>query len=280
LPKADAETFALHTKKLTERAVACIIPLSEKMSKCQKSFFCGAGGSPASSRRASRPRYSILKNRAIIALRTEAKMIAPEKIFEAVETLERLRMTEDEFLEWYDEDIKAEWVDGEVIVHSPASATHVRLVKFLLKLLDDFVIAYDLGEVLGPEFQIRFAKLRRRVPDILFIAKARRELIQRNHFEGAPDLIVEIVSPDSIARDWRVKYHEYEAAGVREYWIVEPAEQRVEAYALNANGEYEQIEAKHHTIHSTVLPGFFLKTDWLWQEPLPKVADVLREIFG
>ncbi|MBI5652260.1 MAG: Uma2 family endonuclease [Chloroflexi bacterium] len=208
-------------------------------------------------------------------------MIAPAKTIEPVVESERLRMTEDEFLEWYDEDIKAEWVDGEVIVHSPASIIHVRLDKFLLKLFDDFVIERDLGEVLGPEFQIRFAKLRRRrVPDILFVAKARRDLIQRNHFEGAPDLIVEIVSPDSIARDWRVKYHEYESAGVREYWIVEPAEQRVEAYALNADGQYEQIEPKHHTLYSTVLPGFFLKPEWLWQEPLPKVADVLREMIG
>ena len=128
----------------------------------------------------------------------------------------RQHMTETEFVAWCDEDTHAEWIDGEVIVASPASATHVRLVKFLLQVLDGFVRLHHLGEVLGPELQIRFGALRhRRVPDLFFVATARANIIQRNHIEGAPDLIVEIVSPDSLARDWRDKYLEYEAMGVR-----------------------------------------------------------------
>jgi Uma2 family endonuclease len=195
------------------------------------------------------------------------------------QTPSRRRMTEDEFVAWCDEDVKAEWVDGEVIVHSPANVGHVRFVKFLLKLLDDFVVAHDLGEILGPEFQVRIGRLRRRrVPDILFIAQARLEIIKTSHVEGAPDLIIEIVSPDSIARDWREKYLEYEAAGVHEYWVIEPAEEYVEAYALGEDQRYARLEEKEGAIHSTALPGFYLKPAWLWEEPLPKVAEVLREI--
>jgi Uma2 family endonuclease len=146
-------------------------------------------------------------------------------------------------------------------------------------LLDDFVVAHDLGEILGPEFQVRIGRLRRRrVPDILFIAQARRDIIKTNHVEGAPDLIIEIVSPDSIARDWREKYLEYEAAGVHEYWVIEPAEEYVEAYALGEDQRYARLEEKEGAIHSTALPGFYLKPAWLWEEPLPKVAEVLREI--
>jgi Uma2 family endonuclease len=188
-------------------------------------------------------------------------------------------MTEEEFVAWCDEDIKAEWVDGEVIVHSPASARHVRLAKFLLQVLDRVVTHHDLGEVLGPELQIRLAALRRRrVPDILFVSKERLGIIQPNHVEGAPDLIIEIVSPDSLARDWREKYLEYEAAGVREYWVIEPMAERVEAYAQGEDNRYTRIEETDDTIRSMVLAGFYLKTTWLWQEPLPKVVEALREL--
>ncbi|MDE3091156.1 MAG: Uma2 family endonuclease [Chloroflexota bacterium] len=205
-----------------------------------------------------------------------------------IKPLPRRRMTEDEFVAWCDEDVKAEWVDGEVIVHSPANIKHVRLDKFLLQVLDGFVTPHDLGEVIGPEFQIRLGALRRRrVPDILFVAKERLDILKPNHVEGAPDLVMEIVSPDSLARDWRDKYLEYEAAGVREYWIIEPMAERVEAYTLGfvvsaqPNGEdkhYARIDEEDDAIHSTALPGFYLKPAWLWQDPLPKVVEVLREL--
>lgn len=196
-----------------------------------------------------------------------------------IQVAPRRRMTEEEFVAWCDEDVKAEWVDGEVIVHSPANIWHVRLAKFLLQLLDGFAVRYDLGEVLGPELQIRFSGLRRRrVPDILFIRKERSSIVRSGHIEGAPDLVIEIVSPDSVARDWREKYLEYEAAGIREYWVIDPMAESVEAYALGADGRYTRIEVQDDAIHSTVLPGFYLKPAWLWQEPLPKVGDVLREM--
>ncbi|MBI3360690.1 MAG: Uma2 family endonuclease [Chloroflexi bacterium] len=191
----------------------------------------------------------------------------------------RLRMTEEEFVEWCDEDIKAEWVDGEVIVASPASIQHVRLANFLVKILGPFVERRGLGEVFGPEAMIRFATLRRRrVPDLFFIAGDRLSLLRPNHFEGAPDLIVEIVSPDSVSRDWRTKYLEYESAGVREYWVIDPLARQVEAYALGDDKQYSLIEEKDGAIRSTVLTGFCLKPAWLWEESLPGSLDILKEL--
>src|SRR5215510_13117158 len=134
-----------------------------------------------------------------------------------------LRMTEEEFVTWCDEDIKAEWVDGEVIMPSPANLKHVDLAGFLNLILRMFVTSRGLGVVYGPELQVRFASLRRRrVPDLLFVSTERMSILKATEVDGAPDLIVEIVSPDSPARDWREKYLEYEAAGVREYWVADP----------------------------------------------------------
>jgi len=91
-------------------------------------------------------------------------------------------MTEDQFVAWCDEDTRAEWKNGEIIMPSPASTIHVRLTCFLLQCLGLYASRSALGEVLGPEMQVRFAALRRRrAPDVLFVARERAAIILPNH---------------------------------------------------------------------------------------------------
>jgi Uma2 family endonuclease len=197
------------------------------------------------------------------------------------------RMTEEEFVAWCDEDTRAEWVDGEVIMMSPMNAPHSDTVNWLGSVLRVFVEEHDLG-VIHSEVQTRFARLRRRrAPDIWFVTKDRVGLIHRNHLEGPPDLAVEIVSPDSEARDWREKYIEYEAVGVREYWVIDPSSEHMEAYSLTAvesqPGEpaatrYRRLPEDDGVIASVVLPGFRLRVEWLWPQTRVKVLEALAQL--
>ncbi len=194
-------------------------------------------------------------------------------------TMPSLPMTEDEFVAWCDEDIKAEWVDGRVIVMAAASLVHVKLTDFLSRLMGGYVETRGLGQFLSSEFQVRLPPDgRRRIPDLLFVAKDHMEKLQALHLEGAPDLAVEIVSPDSVERDWQEKYHEYQTAGVREYWIVDPLQRQVAAFALAGPRGFQPIQEVRGKIASCVLRGFYLKPQWLWCNELPKIQVVLREI--
>jgi len=191
----------------------------------------------------------------------------------------RVKMSEREFVEWCSEEVRAEWVDGEVIVMSPDNIWHNQLAGFLYVLISEVAAARDAGVVLIENIQIRFLKLRRRrQPDIIFIAKERQHIIKTTYIEGPPDLVVEIVSPDSPERDYREKYLEYEAAGVPEYWIVDSLYERFVAYALGQNKRYAPLPEQQGRIASKVLPGLYVKPAWLWQHPLPNCLAVLREL--
>jgi Uma2 family endonuclease len=188
-------------------------------------------------------------------------------------------MTEAEFVAWADEDTRAEWVDGEVVFMAPESGEHDYLGWWLHTLIQLFVEHHDLGRVHGSNFTARFADLaRRRLPDVMYVAKGRLNLLHPNHFEGAPDLIIELVSPNSQSRDWREKFAEYQKVGVREYWIVDSNSKHVEAYSLGRSGKYRQIQEKDGVIRSKVIRGFWIRTSWLWTDTRPSVLKALREL--
>jgi Uma2 family endonuclease len=189
------------------------------------------------------------------------------------------RMTYEEFLEWADEDTRAEWVAGEVILMSPASKRHQRLVRFLISILGAFIEAHTLGDLLPAPFQMKSGlDLPGREPDLIFVATEHLDRIKENYLNGPADLVVEIISPDSRARDRGDKYYEYEQAGVREYWLIDPLRNQAEFYRLGADGIYTSISVSDDGVfHSDVIEGLWLKVDWLWQDPLPTLMSVLKE---
>jgi Uma2 family endonuclease len=193
--------------------------------------------------------------------------------------LPNVRLTEWQFEEEF-RDIKAEWVDGEVIIMAPVSGEHSDINIWLLRLFSQIVEDGDLGLVRGPEFPARFSSIRRwRSPDIMFIGKSKFSKLHPTHLDGAPDLVVEIISPDSGARDWRDKYSDYQTTGVREYWIIDPLSKRVDAYALGRSRRYSQIPPDDGgRIHSRVFKGLYINPQWLWRSPLPKLTAVLKEL--
>jgi len=189
-----------------------------------------------------------------------------------------LRMNEDEFVAWADEDVRAEFVDGEVDVLMSESDEHANVGLFLVTLMNIFISQRGLGRLFHDNFMVRLRTGLRRVPDIHFVSQERVGLIRPTEVDGAPDLVVEIVSEDSVDRDRRRKFREYEEGGVREYWIIDPGYRRVEVYVLSSEDVFERLSAQDGVQCSQVLEGFWVRPDWLWQRPLPNVVEIAKEI--
>ncbi len=202
-----------------------------------------------------------------------------EIILAVPEVSAKRQMSYEEFLAWADEDTLAEWVDGEVIMTSPASMLHQQIVSFLVRLLSIYVEQRGLGIVLSAPFQMKLARSGRE-PDVLYVAAAHQDRLRRTHLEGPADLVVEVLSPESLGRDRGEKFYEYAQAGVPEYWLIDPEAQWAEFYRLDGPRYRLAFEGSEGEYRSLVLPDFWLRVEWLWQEPRPAMDEVLLAIGG
>lgn len=194
----------------------------------------------------------------------------------------RLRMSYDEWLAWdVAEGSMSEWVDGEVIVFMPPKIVHQRLLVWLSALLGLFVRHASVGELLIAPVEMRLAERRSsREPDILVVLNAHLDRVTEDRIDGPADLVIEIVSDDSVTRDRRDKLAEYEAAGIPEYWILDPrpGQQRSDFFQL-VEGRYQAMPLDERgRYQSRGLPGFWLDPTWLWDDPRPSPMQLLERI--
>jgi Uma2 family endonuclease len=208
----------------------------------------------------------------------------PEELSDLAERLNGqpvpgIRLTERQFINWCPREIKAEWVDGEIILVPTETPGHNDREGFLGNIVRQFVEHHDLGHVYTGTVPVRLPGIRRRrIPDVVFVAAGRANIIGETEIDGAPDLIAEVISPDSVARDWVDKRDEYQRAGVREYWIVDPRHEQFIAFTLHGKAYRAVKPDAEARVPSRVLKGLHIRPEWLWRTPLPKVAAVLKEL--
>lgn len=194
-------------------------------------------------------------------------------------TLPELPVSYDEFLEWADEDTRAEWVDGDIVFMSPISDAHQDIVEFFLTLLRHHVEHHEKGWVRSSTFQMKLDVIPSgREPDIVYLREEHRDRMTGTYIDGPADMAVEVVSPESGPRDRGEKFYEYEAAGVPEYWLVDPDREELVVYRLQDDRYQTAFEGREGRVESTVVDGFWIEADWLWRDRLPKVLDVLSEL--
>ena len=145
------------------------------------------------------------------------------------------------------------------------SFSHQHVALELGVALRDFVKQHDLGIVMIAPLDVFLTETDAYQPDLLFVAAERREVIEEDGVHGAPDLIVEVLSPSTGYYDLTHKKRVYAESGVQEYWIVDPLEQTVEVHDNTGDG-YDLVDQAREmgTVRSHLLDGFEVTLETLF----------------
>ena len=186
-----------------------------------------------------------------------------------------------EFYDWLTPEVKAEFINGEIVMHSPAKGRHLFANQRLFTLLELYTSTQELGVVHTEKALVALTR-NDYEPDICYW-----KLEKAKDFDGdtmrhpAPDLVVEVLSLSTEARDRGVKFTDYAAHGVQEYWIVDPLAQTVETYELDQDlKRYEPVEPLtiKATLRSGVVAGFAIPVRAIFDAEA--YAAALRGIMG
>ena len=158
-----------------------------------------------------------------------------------------------------------ELINGVLIMVGSPNFAHQTVVGALGTRMYAFSEGNDLGDVVFSPFDVVLSDTDVVQPDLLFVSNEREEIITPANVQGAPDLVVEILSPSSSRRDWREKLALYAKYGVKEYWIIDPINRVIwlmllRRGALEIAGQYGEGD----TVSSTALAGFSVKVDDLF----------------
>jgi Uma2 family endonuclease len=175
---------------------------------------------------------------------------------------------------------KADLIDGNIYMASPDNTEANSLQTWFASLMDFFAEETDAGKIYVSRVALRLDDRNGPEPDVVFVRKNRLHLVKSGHIAGAADLVIEVVSPDSIERDYEKKWRQYQEAGIPEYWIVDELEKKVVLLRLGPGSKYRQVRPRNGELHSKVFPGFWIRPEWLWQSPLPKKTAILKQLLA
>ena len=159
-------------------------------------------------------------------------------------------------------------IEGELIMTPAPNPGHQMISGNLFKKFSSFVDERKLGILLYSPIDVYLDDENAFQPDIVFISKERQEIIKKDGIYGAPDLVVEVLSPSTAHYDLKEKFRVYERSGVREYWIVEPEMNSVEIYS-NEKEHFSLIARAEGEgkVESVLLKGFKLTLEEVFKIP-------------
>lgn len=172
-----------------------------------------------------------------------------------------VKLTYDDFVLFPDDGMRHELIDGEHYVTPSPNLKHQAIVWNLTGLMAPFLREHPAGRAFSAPFDVVFTQFDVVEPDLLFIAKARLDILTDKNVQGSPNLVVEIESPSTRKRDETIKKRLYEKNDVEEYWVIDPELDVVKVYR-RVGGRYERTAEltleKNDVLTTPLLPGLEL----------------------
>ncbi len=173
--------------------------------------------------------------------------------------LEQKRKTVRDLIAMPDDGKQYELIAGQIFMVPPPSTYHQDIAGFLFSKIDSIVRTKRLGKVLFAPVNVFADNENVYQPDILFVRQENIGIIEMDGIHGAPDLVIEILSPSNAYFDLKTKKEVYQCIGVREYWIVDPMDHSIECFANSTNGYQTFFLGKEGHATSNVLPEFLVE---------------------
>jgi Uma2 family endonuclease len=185
--------------------------------------------------------------------------------------------TEEDFYRLSGEDSDWEYLDGKIVMHSPASYRHEALFRLLFTVLSAYLDKRGGAQILGSRFPMRLDQGWSPEPDLLVVVDEHSHRITEQRLEGPADLVVEIVWESDSNLVYREKLPRYREAEIPEVWVVDPLRREVIQDTLDPAGRQARSLTSGR-LGSMVLPDFWIDVGWLFRDKLPSSVDALREI--
>jgi len=178
----------------------------------------------------------------------------------------RIKLGWEDFLELPDDANRYELLDGALVMTPPPSVRHQIVLGNLYRVLDAHVRNAGLGTVLFAPLAVRLDETTIAEPDLVYVASDRAHLIGEQAINGAPDLLVEILSPSTAKRDRTIKCQLYARLGVEHYWLVDPKAERLETFERSGES-YQPVSALEgdRTVDPPRFPGLRIELSSLWR---------------
>jgi Uma2 family endonuclease len=173
-----------------------------------------------------------------------------------------------QFLELYGDQNQVELVDGVLVERRMVQLDHERLLKWLDRVLGLVAEALKLGEVLGSRTAVEIDQFRGRLPDLLFVRRDRLEIVRQKAVYGAPDLVLEISSPNDRLSESIALETDYRAIGVPEIVFIDQGKRQVRVLRKQAE-EYSEAVLTAGALVLESMGRLSLELDWLFVEPRP-----------
>lgn len=200
----------------------------------------------------------------------------PNLVDRLTQQLQNERLARHQFYEDMTPDQKIEFIDGEVILHSPARNRHLDVTMLTAKLLHTFVALHRLGTVKSEKCLCVFPR-NDYEPDIVFFGPEKVASLTPDTMKfPVPDLAVEVLSSSTEDRDRGVKFEDFAINGVGEYWIIDAVTQTVEQYVL-VDAAYElRVKSSSGRLCSFMIAGLEFEIEAMFDEQ--KSLNALRKL--
>jgi Uma2 family endonuclease len=177
----------------------------------------------------------------------------------AKQEIRSTHLTYDDYVQFPDDGKRHEVIEGDHYMTPAPRRKHQRASGRLFVALTGFVAPRRLGEVFATPFDVVLSDENVVQPDLLFVSAARAAIVTEDNIQGAPDLIIEILSESSRKKDEVTKRKLYERFGVLEYWVVDPELELVKIFKLAQQKYGRAVELSKETndvLTTELLPGF------------------------